>query len=80
MMRALELGDKNTADKIELLIRNFDSSFPIPFYFYIPSVAETSAPDISPSSSLDNDSSKMKRPRKPAAVSERLLMFPESLF
>ena len=64
MMRALELGDKNTADKIELLIRNFDSNFPVPLSFYIPSVDETSVPDISPSSFFGSDSLEMIRPSK----------------
>ena len=61
MMQALELGNKEVADKIELYLRNFDPTSPVPISLYIPSDFETSALDFVFPSSADGDSSDMAR-------------------
>ena len=65
MMQALELGDKNTTDKLELLMHNFDPSFPIPIALYIPPSSDPNPPD-SFSSSCHSDSSEIARTLKPS--------------
>ena len=76
MMQALELGDKNTADKIESLIRNFHPDSSVPISIYIPFVQETSTPNIS-SSSFDNDSPEMPRSSRPSGSRRRTLKAPQ---
>ena len=61
MMQALELGDKEVADKIELYLRNFDLTFLVPISLYIPIDFEASAPDFAFSSSVNSNSSDMAR-------------------
>ena len=63
MMQALELGDKVTADKIELLIRNFHPDSPPPISIHVPRTDDDATPDI-PFSSFGRDSPPMTRPLK----------------
>ena len=65
MMQALELGDKVTVDKIELLIRNFHPDSPTPISVYIASAQENLIPDASSPSSFGSDSPEMTRSSKP---------------
>ncbi|KAK4856461.1 hypothetical protein QYF36_017772 [Acer negundo] len=78
MMRALELGDKITADKIELLIRNFDQSSIVPISFYIPTAHETSAPNFSSASSFDSNSSEMTKSSKAGGSKRRAPKIPKA--
>src|SRR5579862_4620987 len=63
MMRALELGDKATTDKIELLIRNFHPDSPPLISIHVPRTDDDATHDI-PFSSFDRDSPPMTRPSK----------------
>src|SRR5579862_4093884 len=63
MMQALEVGDKATADKIELLIRNFHPDSPPPISIHVPRTDDDATPDI-PFSSFGRDSPPMTRPSK----------------
>ena len=65
MMQALEVGDKATADKIELLIRNFhpDSPPPPPISIHVPRTNDDDTSDI-PFSSFGRDSPTMTKPSK----------------
>ncbi|KAK0588177.1 hypothetical protein LWI29_035418 [Acer saccharum] len=70
MMQAMELGDKNTADKIESLIRNFRPGSPVPISVYIPSFEDAFIPNISPPSS-GSDFPTMPRSSKPSGSKRR---------
>ena len=70
MMQAMELGDKNTADKIESLIRNFRPGSPVPISVYIPSFEDAFIPNTSPPSS-GSDFPTMPRSSKPSASKRR---------
>ncbi|KAK0585815.1 hypothetical protein LWI29_034318 [Acer saccharum] len=70
MMQAMELGDKDTADKIESLIRNFRPGSPVPIYVYIPSFEDAFIPNTSPPSS-GSDFPTMPRSSKPSASKRR---------
>ena len=61
MMQALELGNKEVADKIELYLRNFDPNSLVPISLFIPTAFEASAPDFTFSLSVNSDSSDMAR-------------------
>ena len=63
MMQALELGDKATADKIELLIRNFHPGSPPPISIHVPRIDDDDTSDV-PFSSFGRDSPKMTKPSK----------------
>ena len=69
MMQVLELGDKATADKIELLIRNFHPNSPPPISVHVPTDDDIT-PDI-PFSSFSRDSPPMTRPSKPSGSGRR---------
>ncbi|KAK0582579.1 hypothetical protein LWI29_027296 [Acer saccharum] len=70
MMQAMELGDKNTADKIESLIRNFRPGSPVPISVYVPSFEDAFIPNISlPSSGSDFPT--MPRSSKPSGSKRR---------
>ena len=71
MMRAMELGDKCTADKIESLIRNFHPDSPVPISVYVSSSEDDFIPNISPPSSSDSDSPVMPRSSKPGGSKRR---------
>ncbi|KAK0575635.1 hypothetical protein LWI29_004207 [Acer saccharum] len=71
MMRAMELGDKCTADKIKSLIRNFHPDSPVPISIYIPSSEDDFTPNISPPSSSNSDSPMMPRSSKPGGSKRR---------
>ncbi|KAK0592109.1 hypothetical protein LWI29_013480 [Acer saccharum] len=70
MMQAMELGDKDTADKIESLIRNFRPGSPVPISVYIPSFEDAFIPNTSPPSS-GSDFPTMPRSSKPSASKRR---------
>ena len=63
MMQALELGDKATVDKIELLIRNFHPGSPPPISIHVPRTDDDDTSDV-PFSSFGRDSPKMTKPSK----------------
>ena len=63
MMQALELGDKVTANKIELLIRNFHPDSSPSISIHVPRTDDGVTPDI-PFSSFGRDSPLMTRPSK----------------
>ncbi|KAK0576392.1 hypothetical protein LWI29_016748 [Acer saccharum] len=65
MMRAMKLGDKCTADKIESLICNFHPDSPVPISVYVPSSEDDFIPNISPHSSSNSDFPVMPRSSKP---------------
>ena len=44
MMQALEVGDKATVDKIELLIRNFHPDSPPPISIHVPRIDDDATP------------------------------------
>ncbi|KAK0580932.1 hypothetical protein LWI29_007831 [Acer saccharum] len=80
MMRAMELGDKCTADKIESRIHNFHPDSPVPISVYIPSSEDDFIPNISPHSSSNSDSPVMPRSSKPGGSKRRASRAPrESL-
>ena len=54
MMRALELGDKATGNKIEFLIRNFHPGSPPPISIHVPRIDDDTS-DV-PFSSFGRDS------------------------
>ena len=62
MVQALKLGDKVTADKIKLLIRNFHPDSPPPIFIHVYRIDDVT-PDI-PFSSFGRDSPPMTRPSK----------------
>ncbi|KAK0594828.1 hypothetical protein LWI29_001006 [Acer saccharum] len=64
MMRAMELGDKCTVDKIESLICNFHPDSPVPISVFVPSSKDDFIPNISPHSSSNSDSPVMPRSSK----------------
>ena len=55
MMQALELGNKEVADKIEFYLRNFDPTFPVPISLFIPSDSDTPTSDFTFSSNADTE-------------------------
>ena len=72
MMQALELGDKATADKIELLIRNFHPNSPPLISIHVPRTDDDATPDI-PFSSFGRDSPPMMRPSKASGSGRKAL-------
>ncbi|KAK1550120.1 hypothetical protein Q3G72_014093 [Acer saccharum] len=75
-MQALELGDKVTADKIELLIRNFHPDSPTLIYVYVLSAQENYIPDASSPLSSGSDSPEMTRSSKPGGSRRRASRVP----
>src|SRR5579862_6138017 len=63
MMQALEVGDKTTADKIELLIHNFHPGSPPPISTHVPRIDDDDTSDV-PFSSFGRDSPQMTKPSK----------------
>ena len=78
MMQALELGDKATADKIELLIRNFHPDSPPPIFIHVPRTDDDATHDI-PFSSFGRDSPPMTRPSKASGSGRKALKAPKAL-
>ncbi|KAK0606839.1 hypothetical protein LWI29_005032 [Acer saccharum] len=80
MMRAMELGEKCTVNKIKSLIRNFHPDSPVSISFYVPSFEDDFIPNISPPSSSNSDSPVMPRSSKPGGSKRRTSRAPrESL-
>ena len=78
MMRALELGDKATADKIEFLIHNFHPDSPSPpISIHVPRTDDDATHDI-PFSSFGRDSPPMTRPSKASGSGRKALKAPKA--
>ena len=61
MMQALELGDKEVADKIESYLRNYNPTSPVPIPLYTSFNSESDAPDFVFLSTSDSNSSDMAK-------------------
>ena len=77
MMRALELGDNATADKIEFLIRNFHPNSPPPISIRVPRTDDDATHDI-PFSAFDRDSPPMTRPSKASGSGRKVPKAPKA--
>jgi hypothetical protein len=71
MMQALELGDKEVADKIESYLRNFNPTSPVPIPLYTSFNSESDAPDFVFLSTSDSDSSDMAKTPRTAGSGRR---------
>ena len=64
MMQALELGDKEVADKIESYLRNYNRASPVPILLYTSLKSGSDAPDFVFISTSDSDSPDMAKTSK----------------
>ena len=64
MMQALELGNKEVADKIESYLRNFDPAFSVPISLFIPFDSKTHTSDFTFPSTVNSDFSDMAKTPK----------------
>ena len=71
MMQALELGDKEVADKIESYLRNYNPSSPVPIPLYTSFNSESDAPDFVFLSTSDSNSSDMAKTSSAAGSGRR---------